>query len=185
MGVFKTGALWIVVPLLMFAACSNESNGDQDGTGNGTPQRERVAVPALEDWDGRHFDIGRVSQPRRVRGGWVVQWDRFGLLTEEDPLDAEAFTDDPVEPFGHIRNLTDSPFTNVNPRLRELSITRDAWLFLKDESLLVCAEEREFSPPWREGNLEEWVKSLDIESIVLLTFDKGGRVVQIREVAGC
>ena len=168
----------------MFAACSDEPESDRRGRQTGTPEREGVTEPALEDWDGRHYDMGQVSQPRRVRGGWVMKWDRFGIATGEDP-DFEAYTDDPVEPFGFIRNLTDWPLTNVNPRLRDLSITRNAWLLLTDESLLVCATEGESLPPWREGDLEEWAENPDDESMVLLTFDKGGRVVQIRQVAGC
>ena len=183
----KTSAHLVVVLFLVFAACSDEPESDRSGRQTGTPKRGGVTEPALEDWDGRHYDAGQVSQPRRVRGGWVMKWDRYGLYTGEDPQDTEAYTDDPVEPFGFIMNLTDYPFTNVNPRLRDLSITRNAWLLLEDESLLTCDYpfEGEVLPPWREGDLEEWAKNPDVESTVLLTFDKGGRVVQIRELAGC
>jgi hypothetical protein len=56
----------------------------------------------------------------------------------------------------------------------------------RDESLMACqSTETEVIQPWSEGDLEEWAKNPDVEAMVLLTFDKGGRVVQIREVAGC
>ena len=188
----KVGRFLLLVSFLIYAGCSAESGGDENSRQSATSRkdassrRERVTVPALVDWDRRHYDVGQMSDPRRVGGGWIVQWDRYGLpMGEADP---DSFRDDPVEPFGYIANLSDYPFTNENPRLRELSITPAAWLFVGAEDLKVCpGQEFEGDPPWpwRQGNLEAWIEESQQGAVVLLTYDMMGRVAQIREMVGC
>ena len=59
MGRHKTSAHLVVVLFLAFAACSDEPESDRSGRRSVTPKRVGVTEPALEDWDGRHYDMGQ------------------------------------------------------------------------------------------------------------------------------
>lgn len=151
--------------------------------------------PALADWDGRHYDIGIMSNPTPTAGGYVLSWDRLGLITTDAHghlRDTDAFSRDVVEPWQSITNLADSPFTNVNPALRRLVLTPAAWTFAVSTGKVFCPGDAHNShllfdpPPWHQIAFNEWVTRVKQgPRVALLTFDAQGQVVSIRPVAGC
>ena len=161
---------------------------DQAGT---RPQERRQPSdgPALADWDGRHYDFGTAKGAKRVRGGYLVEWDRSHLILLTPPgfneiRRSRVALNGPVEPSGVIIGLRDYSVIDSGDRLRPLTITDAAWVYEVDQRLARCGQGSPNRPlPWKAGSLEDWIANLP--SRALLTFDAAGRVVQIRPAAEC
>jgi hypothetical protein len=170
----------------LVSACG--SAGDDTETTNNDSAATSNDTPALADWDGRHYDVGEASNPKAVDDGYVVDWDRYGLPTTDstgESRDPDAFSSDPVEPWGYIVGVSDVWFTNVNSNLRELTITKAARVYRVVDEKLRCRDDNrpDPGPPWETVDLDDWIAELP--GSALLTFDAFGRVVQIRPAAVC
>lgn len=134
------------------------------------------------DWEGQRYDFGAVTEARRVGGEQVIDFDRYQLRDPDGGFrSGRTLTEEPVL-FGN----SDTPFKNVNPRLRTFTVADDATVIVLDPEW--SCDDR--SP----GDLPEWVP-LSFDQLMAfgggagrqdaLTFDAEGRVSQIRLSRGC
>lgn len=144
-------------------------------------------APAYADWDGRHYELGRASNPQSVSGGYVVDWERYELPTfDGDGVSrtSDAYATNPVEPWEYIVGYTDPFPPSETEDQRELVVTDAARVYGVVEEELQCLPDDDPGPAWEAIDLEHWIED-PASSVVLLTFDANGRVVQIRPIATC
>lgn len=108
-------------------------------------------VPALADWDGRHYDFGVADNAERIPGGYVVEWDRYDLYTPPGPGGrirhpvAQVYSRVPSEPWRLTIRRTEDLLTNRSLRVRPLTITESAWVYDVDQRRVRC---RPNPPSW-------------------------------------
>ena len=147
-----------------------------------TPVTRPAEVGAL-DWDGVHYDFGRITAVRRLGSNVVIDFDRVQLLTENGPKSAPDFTEEPI-----LVGNSDVETQNGSTKTRAYVLEPQAEvLTLANRLTLDCGGRPDGDPPqWRTGDVASLVASGPPDSEqVALTFDADGHISRVRVAESC
>jgi hypothetical protein len=142
---------------------------------------ERADDGPVHDWEGQHYDFGRIQSIEHADGNGVLTFDRMQIIEEDGSLHSgPTLSEEPI-----IVANTDTPFVNQSRALRTFSVAPDVVVKRLDEAWS-CGPDGPPAPTWDEGTLDQLVADGvgdDVQDS--LTFDAAGQVVQIRLSRGC
>lgn len=144
-----------------------------------TPQ----TIGAL-DWDGVHWDYGRIVSAEKRSGFLVVGFDRQQLQTADGTQDANTFTTEPV-----LYGNTDAPNINANTKVRHYSADAGVEIVKlanPHETEPVCNDAGISSEPvWSPVSESQFLSGDYGTDQTALTFDSTGHLIRIRMSEGC